>query len=175
MPSSDRMCCEYVAVYGCVRVLVNVVVAVMVAVRDDRRTFHFAGAESSSRDHLPQRVSHARFDGVGLFVPKPSRGAGCQRCGMPDLGTTVRRRPLASTAGGGDCYSLGYSAPDGFGLTTWMQIIGALDCWPDSAARLECLWLSTRAIVHPRCTSCGASLTLRCQGSEDHGGQDVLL
>jgi hypothetical protein len=27
----------------------------------------------------------------------------------PDLGTTVRQRPLASSAGGGDSYSLGYS------------------------------------------------------------------
>jgi len=34
----------------------------------------------------------------GLFVPKPSTGAGCQRCGMSDLGSTVRRCPLASTA-----------------------------------------------------------------------------
>jgi hypothetical protein len=28
---------------------------------------------------------------------------------LPDLGSTVRRCPLASTAVGGDCYSLGYS------------------------------------------------------------------
>jgi hypothetical protein len=47
----------------------------------------------------------------GLFVPKPSRGADCQGCDMPDLGTSVRQRPLASAAGGSDCYSLGYSAP----------------------------------------------------------------
>src|SRR5262249_41254286 len=46
---------------------------------------------------------------VGLFVPKPSTGAGYQRCGMPDLGSTVRRCPLASTAVGSGCYSLGYS------------------------------------------------------------------
>jgi hypothetical protein len=45
----------------------------------------------------------------GPFVPKPSTGAGYQRCGMSDLGSTVRRCPLASTAVGGDCYSLGYS------------------------------------------------------------------
>jgi hypothetical protein len=34
---------------------------------------------------------------VGLFVPKPTRGADCQRCGVPDLGTTVlsvRWRPV---------------------------------------------------------------------------------
>ena len=30
-------------------------------------------------------------------------------CGSPDLGSTVRRCLLASTAVGGDCYSLGYS------------------------------------------------------------------
>jgi len=36
----------------------------------------------------------------GLFVPKPSRSAGCQGCGPPDLGITVRRCPLASTAAG---------------------------------------------------------------------------
>jgi hypothetical protein len=30
---------------------------------------------------------------------------------MPDLGAIVRQRPLASTAGTGDSYSLGYSAP----------------------------------------------------------------
>jgi len=29
----------------------------------------------------------------------------CQGCGVPDLGATVRRHPLASAAGGGDCYS----------------------------------------------------------------------
>jgi len=38
-----------------------------------------------------------------------SCGAACKRCGVPDLGTTVCRCPLASTAGGSDCYSLGYS------------------------------------------------------------------
>ena len=44
--------------------------------------------------------------GVRLFVPKPSTNVGCQSCGMLDLGTTVHRRSLASTVGGGDCYSL---------------------------------------------------------------------
>ena len=48
---------------------------------------------------------------IGLFVPKPSRRINCQRRIMPDLGTIVRQRLLASTAGTGDCYSLGYSAP----------------------------------------------------------------
>ena len=46
--------------------------------------------------------------GIGLFVPKPSHCADCQRCGVPDLGTAVRQRLLASTSVGGDCYSLGY-------------------------------------------------------------------
>jgi hypothetical protein len=57
--------------------------------------------------------SSSEADGVvklGLFVPKPSSVADHLRCGMPDLGMTVYRRPLASTAGDGDSYSLGYSA-----------------------------------------------------------------
>ena len=33
--------------------------------------------------------------------------------------------PLASTAVGGDCYSLGYSAPGGSAVATWMQTTGA--------------------------------------------------
>ncbi len=34
--------------------------------------------------------------GHGLFVPKPSYGADCERCGVPDLGMTVRQRPLTA-------------------------------------------------------------------------------
>ena len=34
----------------------------------------------------------------GLFVPKPSTDAHCQRRSIPGLGQTVRGRPLASTA-----------------------------------------------------------------------------
>src|SRR5215813_533012 len=49
------------------------------------------------------------FPATGLFVPKPGRGAGCQRHGIPDLQSTVRQRPLASLAGGADRYSVGYS------------------------------------------------------------------
>src|SRR5487761_1294100 len=45
-------------------------------------------------------------DRLGLFVPKPSRAVDCQRRGTLDLGATVRQCLLASTAGGGDCYSL---------------------------------------------------------------------
>jgi hypothetical protein len=54
-------------------------------------------------------VSSGASRPAGLFVPKPSRGAGCQGCGLPGLGSIVRRCPLASAAVGGDCYSLGYS------------------------------------------------------------------
>lgn len=45
----------------------------------------------------------------GLFVPKLGNGAGCQGCGVSDLGSIVRRCPLACTAVGGDCYSFAYS------------------------------------------------------------------
>src|SRR5437762_13580465 len=44
-----------------------------------------------------------------LFVPKPNRSADCQHYVMPDPAATVRRCPLTSIAGGGDCYSFGYS------------------------------------------------------------------
>ena len=54
-------------------------------------------------------VTSCAIRAIGLFVPKPSRDGASQRCDMPDLGTTVRQRPLMSTAGDGDCYSLGYS------------------------------------------------------------------
>jgi hypothetical protein len=46
---------------------------------------------------------------IGLFVPEPARDADYQGCGMSDLGSVVRRRPLASPAVGGDPYSLGES------------------------------------------------------------------
>ena len=45
----------------------------------------------------------------GLLLPKPSRQADCQWCGVPDLRRIVRRRPLTSIASDGDSYSLGYS------------------------------------------------------------------
>jgi len=74
----------------------------------------------------------------GLFVPKPSRGASCQRCGLPDLRTTVRQRPLASTAGGGDCYSLSCPAPDD-------------SIWPALAIRASCR-APRAAWSHRHCT-----------------------
>lgn len=47
--------------------------------------------------------------GPGLFVPKPSCDAEYQRYTLPDVGRTVRQRPLTSTDGDGDCFSLDYS------------------------------------------------------------------
>src|SRR5262249_16436442 len=79
-------------------------------------------AREFSRRHAPEEGSQARANthpGVSLpdsirwpwpFVPKPTCGAHCHGCRQPDLGATVCQRPLASTAGGGDCYSLGCSA-----------------------------------------------------------------
>jgi hypothetical protein len=61
---------------------------------------------------LPDWLVHGQlpyaFVPGGFFVPKPSRNVGCQRCLISDLGATVRQCPLAFTAGGGGCYSLGY-------------------------------------------------------------------
>jgi len=47
---------------------------------------------------------------IGLFVPKPSTDADCQRRNTRGLGQTVRRCPLTSTGGRGDCRSLRHSA-----------------------------------------------------------------
>ena len=46
----------------------------------------------------------------GLFVPKPSTDADCQRRSISSLGQAVRGYPLASTAVRGDCHSLCHSA-----------------------------------------------------------------
>jgi hypothetical protein len=54
-------------------------------------------------------ASHARSTGVGLFVPKPSHDGGCQHFGMPDLGTTVRQRPLVAVSIVTDTWLLGLS------------------------------------------------------------------
>src|SRR5262249_6738084 len=48
----------------------------------------------------------------------PTTDAGCQGCGMSDRARTVRRCPLASTAVGGNCYSLGYSVVLAAGCVT---------------------------------------------------------
>ncbi len=70
--------------------------------------------------YLPGQLDRTLIDfalssGVGLFVPKSSRGVGCQGYGLPDQATTVRWRPLASAVVGGHCYSLGYSVDLGAG------------------------------------------------------------
>jgi hypothetical protein len=44
------------------------------------------------------------FTGVGLFVPKPTTDADCQRPSTRGLRQTVRGRPLPSTAVRGDCH-----------------------------------------------------------------------
>jgi hypothetical protein len=51
--------------------------------------------------------------GLGLFVPKPSTGVGCQDRCMPELGRGVHRCPPASVVGRGGSYSVGYSASSG--------------------------------------------------------------
>jgi hypothetical protein len=48
-------------------------------------------------------ICHAHRTGVGLFVPKPSRGADCQSGCVRDLGKTVRLCPPTSMADHGDC------------------------------------------------------------------------
>ena len=59
---------------------------------------------------LTPACSRARFDGVGLFFPKPSCGAGYQRRSAGGLRPAVPRScPLVSTAVDGDCHSLGQS------------------------------------------------------------------
>ena len=71
------------------------------------------------RGGASSRQSMNRFDELrtaGLFVPKLSRRIDCQRRIMPGLGAIVRQRPLVSTAGTGDRYSLGYSALGGLRL-----------------------------------------------------------
>jgi hypothetical protein len=114
--------------------------------------------------------------GIGLFVPKPSRGADYQRCITPDLGVAVRQRLLASIAVGGDCYSLGYSAPGGFGLTTSMRTTGARQVGTRSAGSQRCLRSCMRAVVRSCCcTSCCTELTSKSQGSSVRFRQISLL
>jgi hypothetical protein len=71
-------------------------------------------APSAELVRLPEKIAAAagrELGASGLFVPKPSRGVDCQHFVMPGLAAAVRQCPLASATGGGDCYSLGYSAP----------------------------------------------------------------
>ena len=59
----------------------------------------------ASSSWTPERDDE--FRATGHFVPKPGTDEGCQRRSASDLGQSVRECPLASTAAGGDCYSLG--------------------------------------------------------------------
>ena len=64
--------------------------------------------------YLPGQLDRTLADfalstGVGLFVPKPSTDADCQRRSIPGLRQTVRGCPLASTVDRGDCHSLCHS------------------------------------------------------------------
>ena len=52
------------------------------------------------------------------------RRTGYQRRSTPGLGQAVRGCPLASTAVGGDCYSLGYSAARGADPRAVAQVVG---------------------------------------------------
>lgn len=54
-------------------------------------------------------VEVAGFEPAAFFVPKPSYAEGCQCSSVPDLGTTVHQRVLASIDGDGDRHSFGYS------------------------------------------------------------------
>ena len=60
---------------------------------------------------------------MGLFVPKPSAEADCQRGSTSDLETIVRQRLLASTAGDGDCHSFGHS------VAVCRQDVGCTKLW----------------------------------------------
>lgn len=71
-----------------------------------RKLGHPTRRTESSALHHP----HA-FVWVALFVPKPNTGRDHQRRSTPSVGHAVRGRPLASTAGGGDCHSVGHSIP----------------------------------------------------------------
>ena len=67
--------------------------------RRQRPGYAFPGAVSESKcqgqaGDIP--ASRARSAGIALFVPRPGHWADCQSGGMPDPGTIVHPRPLAS-------------------------------------------------------------------------------
>jgi len=49
-------------------------------------------------------ASHARSTGIGLFVPKPTCGAGYQRRSVRGLGQSICGCSLTSAFGRGDCH-----------------------------------------------------------------------
>jgi hypothetical protein len=100
---------------------------------------------------------------IGLFVPKASTNADYQRRGTPDLGRTVRGCPLASAAGGGDCYSLGYSASgahpgDPSAGGHWPRGLPISHSWPNGSKirpkRQPCSSAISDAGVAPNSTAC---------------------
>jgi hypothetical protein len=60
---------------------------------------------------------------LGLFVPNPSTGTYCQRRSVCGLRQAVRRCPLTSAVGRGDCHSLRHSVVE----------LCADGCWPDGS------------------------------------------
>ncbi len=69
-----------------------------------RRSARISVTPSVTVNPRTRPTHRARSGHGGLFVPKPSHSATCQRCNMSDLGTAVRGYLLASTADSGDCY-----------------------------------------------------------------------
>jgi hypothetical protein len=96
---------------------------------------------------------HVRSAGVGLFVPKSSTDANCQRRSIPGLGQTVRGCPLASTAVRGDCHSLCHSA---------VREPVVSGCCPQTLSSLRARvwrrsWRSATSATHPhRCAPNGS-------------------
>lgn len=68
--------------------------------------------------------------GVGLFVPKPTTDADCQRPSTRGLRQTVRGLPLASTVVRGDCHSLCHSAVREPGIASRYYVSAGLDITP---------------------------------------------
>ncbi len=86
----------------------------------------FSSLLACSRCHVPWMCPLVRraLGASGLFVPKPSRCADYQVCMTLDLEATVRQCPRASAAGGGGCYSLGYSIARGQCRVAWDVVSG---------------------------------------------------
>jgi len=85
------------------------------------------------------RLVHA-WSSTGLFVPKPTTDADCQRPSTRGLRQTVRGRPLPSPAVRGDCHSLCHSpfasrswadaAPHAFQVCAAVSGVGHERPWP---------------------------------------------
>jgi hypothetical protein len=53
----------------------------------------------ASNDLWPLPILRLKRQALASSFSKPSRRVACQRCGLSDLGATVRRWPMASTVG----------------------------------------------------------------------------